>query len=79
MKFFICLFGIVITLFVKVYPIETFKENKLIFKNAKVILNLDDYICSEDQWVYIHGYKSWISGNEYYFLDSAFISKGHIR
>lgn len=76
MKFFICLFVIVITHFVKVYPIEAFKENKLIFKNTKVILHLDDYICSEDQWVYIHGYKSWISGNEYYFLDSAFISKG---
>lgn len=45
-------------------------------KKAKVILLLDDYICSEDQWVYIHGYKAWISGNEHSFFDSAFIAKG---
>lgn len=44
-------------------------------KKAKVILLLDDYICSEDQWVYIHGYKAWISGNEHSFFDSAFIAK----
>ncbi|WP_373783024.1 TlpA family protein disulfide reductase [Bacteroides heparinolyticus] len=41
-----------------------------------MILNVDDYICSEDQWVYIHGYKAWISGNEHSFFDSAFIAKG---
>lgn len=41
---------------------------KLVYKNAKVILNMDDYICSEDQWVYVYGFKSWISGNEETFL-----------
>lgn len=49
---------------------------KLVYKNAKVILNVDDYICSEDQWVYVHDYKCWISGNEHFFFDSAFIAKG---
>lgn len=49
---------------------------KLVYKNTKVILNMDDYICSEDQWVYVYGYKSWISGNEETFFDSAFIAKG---
>lgn len=43
---------------------------------SKIILNLDDYICSEDQWVYLRGYKNWISGNEATFFDSAFIRKG---
>ena len=42
---------------------------KLVYKNAKVILNMDDYICSEDQWVYVYGFKSWISGNEETFFD----------
>ncbi len=46
------------------------------YKNTKVILNVDDYICSEGQWVYIHDYKGWISGNEHCFLDSVFIAKG---
>lgn len=55
-------------------PNETSKE--LVYKNTKVILNVDDYICSEDQWVYVHDYKSWISGNEHCFFDSAFIAKG---
>lgn len=45
-------------------------------KKAKVILLLDDYTCSEDQWVYLHGFKSWISGNERAIFDSAFIPKG---
>ena len=55
---------------------KTAKDKKLVYKNTKVILNVDDYICSEDQWVYIHDYKGWISGNEHGFLDSAFIAKG---
>ena len=46
------------------------------YKNTKIILNVDDYICSEDQWVYVHDYKCWISGNEHFFFDSAFIAKG---
>ena len=55
----------------------TEKNDKgLINKRAKVILNMDDYICSEEQWVYIYGYKSWISGNEEAFFDSAYVSKG---
>lgn len=37
-------------------PNETSKD--LVYKNTKVILNVDDYICSEDQWVYVHDYKS---------------------
>lgn len=26
--------------------------------NSKIVLQLDDYICSEGQWVYLHGCKS---------------------
>lgn len=48
-------------------------------KKAKVILLLDDYICSEDQWVYLHGFKDWVSGNERVIFDSAFIPKGQHR
>lgn len=73
MKTFIYLLAILICSSV-LHPNETPKE--LVYKNTKVILNLDDYICSEDQWVYIHDYKCWISGNEHCFFDSAFIAKG---
>lgn len=75
MKYFIYLFPILMFSF-GFHPNETSKDKELVFKNAKVILNLDDYICSEDQWVYIHDYKCWISGNEHFFFDSAFIAKG---
>lgn len=57
-------------------PNESSQKRELVYKNTKVVLNVDDYICSEDQWVYIHGYKAWISGNEHSFFDSAFIAKG---
>lgn len=58
------------------HPNKTSKDKELVYKNTKVILNVDDYICSEDQWVYVHDYKCWISGNEHCFFDSAFIAKG---
>lgn len=45
-------------------------------KKATVILELDKYICSEEQWIYLYGYKDWISGNEVAIFDSTFISKG---
>lgn len=48
-------------------------------KKAKVVLLLDDYVCSEDQWCYLYGFKGWISGNERTIFDSAFISKGQHR
>lgn len=54
-----------------------FVENKN--KNIKVILLLDDYICTESQWVYLRGYKDWISGNEVAIFDSIFIEKGEHR
>ena len=41
--------------------------------NSKIVLQLDDYICSEGQWVYLHGCKRWISGNEVAIFDSAYI------
>lgn len=37
-------------------PNESSQKRELVYKNTKVVLNVDDYICSEDQWVYIHGY-----------------------
>lgn len=46
------------------------------WKKAKVVLLLDDYTCSEDQWVYLYGYKGWISGNERALFDSTFVHKG---
>lgn len=45
-------------------------------KKVKVVLLLDDYICSEDQWCYLYGFKDWVSGNERTIFDSAFIPKG---
>lgn len=45
-------------------------------QKATVILNLDTYVCSEEQWIYLYGYKDWISGNEQAIFDSTFISKG---
>ena len=44
--------------------------------NSKRILQLDDYICCEGQWIYLHGCKSWISRNEVAIFDSAYIEKG---
>lgn len=75
MKYFIYIFTIL--MFASgLHPDKTSKEKELVYKNTKIILNLDDYICSEDQWVYAHDYKCWISGNEHAFFDSAFIAKG---
>ena len=45
-------------------------------KRAKIVLLLDNYVCSEDQWVYLYGFKEWVSGNERVIFDSAFIEKG---
>lgn len=71
----ICFYIIsVIIPFLGIYSGKSSK--KLVYKSAKVILNIDDYICSEDQWVYVYGFKNWISGNEETFYDSAFIAKG---
>lgn len=75
MKYFIYLFAMLM-FFMGFHPDKTPKGKELVYKNTKVILNVDDYICSEDQWVYIHDYKCWISGNEHFFFDSAFIAKG---
>lgn len=41
-----------------------------------VKLYLDDYVCSESQWVYLHGYKDWVSGNECTIFDSVFVAQG---
>lgn len=43
---------------------------------VKVLLHLDDYVSSVEQWVYLYSYKSWISGNEIAIFDSARIEKG---
>ena len=45
-------------------------------QTAKIMLLTDDYVCSEDQWVYLYGFKSWISGNEKVIYDSVFVPKG---
>lgn len=73
MKAYVYLLSIILP-FLGIYSGKSPK--KLVYKNTKVILNVDDYICSEDQWVYVYGFKNWISGNEETFYDSAFISKG---
>lgn len=52
------------------------KDKSLVNKSARVYLSMDDYICSEDQWVYVYGFKGWISGNEEAFFDSVFVPKG---
>ncbi len=51
-------------------------KEKLVMKTTTITLLLDDYVCSESQWVYLHGYKDWVSGNECTFFDSVFVSKG---
>lgn len=48
-------------------------------EKAKVILLMDDYICSEDQWVYLYGFQGWLPGDERAIFDSAFIPKGQHR
>lgn len=75
MKYFIYLFAMLMFSF-GFHSNKTSKDKELVYKNTKIILNVDDYICSEDQWVYVHDYKCWISGNEHFFFDSAFIAKG---
>ena len=52
------------------------KDKSLVNKPARVYLSMDDYICSEDQWVYVYGFKGWISGNEEAFFDSVYVPKG---
>ena len=73
MKTYVYLLSIILP-FLSIYSGKSPK--KLVYKSTKVLLNMDDYICSEDQWVYVYGFKNWISGNEETFYDSAFISKG---
>ena len=38
-------------------------KGELNFRPTKLVLLLDDYICSTDQWVYCCGFRNWISGN----------------
>lgn len=51
-------------------------KGELNFRPTKLVLLLDDYICSTDQWVYCCGFRNWISGNEVCLFDSVFIGKG---
>ena len=44
------------------------KDKSLVNKPARVYLSMDDYICSEDQWVYVYGFKGWISEMKKPFL-----------
>ena len=53
-----------------------FSSQKVKEKRAKIVLLLDNYVCSEDQWVYLYGFKEWVSGNERVIFDSVFIEKG---
>lgn len=57
-----------------------FSSHEMVFtsekKKVKVVLLLDDYVCSEDQWCYLYGFKDWVSGNERTIFDSVFIPKG---
>ena len=48
-------------------------------KRAKIVLLLDNYVCSEDQWIYLYGFKEWLSGNERVIFDSVFIEKGQCK
>lgn len=49
------------------------QQNVLKSKKATFRLILDDYISHEEQWVYLYGFKSWISGNERCIFDSVYI------
>lgn len=49
------------------------------FRPTRVVLWLDDYVSSIDQWVYCIGFKDWISGNERCIFDSVFIRRGQRR
>ena len=49
------------------------KDGQPPLRKAKIVLYIDDYICSESQWVYLWGFKSWVSGTEYTFFDSVFV------
>lgn len=60
-----------VCLFSSFAPARTPKLNK-----AKIVLLLDDYVCSEDQWCYLYDYKEWVSGSEKVIFDSVFIAKG---
>ena len=48
-------------------------------KRAKIVLLLDNYVCSEDQWIYLYGFKEWLSDNERVIFDSVFIEKGQCK
>lgn len=45
-------------------------------RNLHITLHLDEYISQEEQWVYLHSFCSWISGNEVAIWDSAKIGRG---
>lgn len=45
-------------------------------KRAKIVLLLDNYVCSGEQWAYPYGFKEWLSGNERVIFDSVCIEKG---
>lgn len=43
---------------------------------SKITLIIDDSFTKEEQWCYITGYKSWVSGYEKWIFDSVKIDKG---
>lgn len=43
---------------------------------SKITLSIDDSFTNEEQWCYISGFKSWVSGNESWIFDSVQIAKG---
>lgn len=43
---------------------------------SRIIVFIDNSFTKESQMCYIHGYKSWISGNEFAIYDSAKIKRG---
>lgn len=43
---------------------------------SRITVFIDDSFTKESQMCYIHGYKSWISGNEFAIYDSAKIKRG---
>lgn len=70
--FYYCLLLGIIPLYLNTPYLK--KENQV--KRTTICLKLDDYICNEGQWIYLYGYKDWISGDEKAIFDSTFISRG---